>query len=54
MKKYLKNMNKEELKKVFDTSEKIQNKEYEATFQLNMDYQEELGSIFLVKNGVNI
>lgn len=50
MKKYLKNMNKEELKKVFDTSEKIQNKEYEATMQMNMDYQEELGDIFFGKN----
>lgn len=49
MKKYLKNMNKEELKKVFDTSGKIQNKEYEATMQMNMDYQEELGDIFFGK-----
>lgn len=53
MKKYLKNMNEEELKKVFDTSEKIQNKEYEATMQMNMDYQEELGGIFFGKGWSN-
>ena len=53
MKKYLKNMNEEELKKVFDTSEKIQNKEYEATMQINMDYQEELGDIFFGKGWSN-
>ena len=53
MKKYLKNMNKEELKKVFDTSVKIQNKEYEATMQMNMDYQEELGVIFFGKGWSN-
>ena len=50
MKKYLKDMNTEELKKIFDNNEKIQNKAFEYVFEDNMLYQEELFSTFFNNN----
>ena len=50
MKKYLKDMNKEELKKVFDNSTKIQEEQYNLVWQDNMDWQQEYFEIFFGKN----
>jgi hypothetical protein len=45
-KKYLKDMDEEELKKLFENIEEFKKNIYDICYQNNMDYQEELGNIF--------
>lgn len=50
MKKYLKDMNKEELKKVFDNSAKIQEYQFNIVLENNMNLQQEYGKMFFGEN----